>query len=212
MNNKTPLIINGILALAIVILFYLQLSKPTENNTTETSTATEENVLDSVKKHVPESGLSIAYVNSDTLTKYYEYNKKLTKELMGKQASAEAKLKKMYDQYQAKVQKYQKEAPIMGQEELERKQMEIMQMEQDIAAEEQKLSNNLADKNYQANVDYVFTTDRYLQHVGKELGYDFIIGYRTGDLVMYANPEFDITQDVIKLLNNAYLNDSTRID
>lgn len=211
MNNKTPLIINGVLAFAIVILFYLQLSGPAEGHKTETR-GSKDNVSDTIKKHVPGSALSIAYVNSDTLTKYYDYSKSLSKDLMGKQANAEGKLKKMYAQYQSKVEKYQKEAPIMGQEELERKQMEIMQMEQDIAAEEQRLQNSLADVSYQSQMDYVLATDRYTQTIGKKLGYDFIIGYRTGDLVMYANPEFDITQEVIKLLNEEYMNDSTRVD
>lgn len=211
MNNKTPLIINGILAFAIVILFYLQLSGPAEGQSAQDSTSVD-SVLDTVKKHVPGSAISIAYVNSDTLTKYYEYSKKLSEELMAKQANAESKLKTMYSQYQAKAQKYQKEAPIMGQEELERKQVELMQMEQDIAAEEQKLQNSLADVSYQAQMDYVLATERYTQAIGKRLGYDYIIGYRTGDLVMYANPEFDITQQVIKLLNEEYNNDSTRVD
>ena len=213
MNNKTPLILNGVLAFAIIILFYLQLSGPAESHKEQSGSATtEEPDLDTTTNNFPKSGLTIAYVNSDTLTKYYDYNKKLSKELMEKQASAEGKLKNMYAQYQAKVEKYQKEAPIMGEEELQRKQMEIMQMEQDISAKEQELSNSLADKNYSAQMEYMLTTDKYTQKIGKKLGYDFIIGYRTGDLVMYANPELDITQKVIKMLNEEYMNDTTRED
>jgi len=213
MNNKTPLIINGVLGLAVIILFYLHFSKSSETTPSTPDSEVAINEGDSSENLVNEASKgtqSIAYVNSDTLTKYYEYNIKLSKELMGKQASAEAKLKSMYKNYQSKIQKYQKEAPIMGEEELQRKQMEIMQLEQEIAQKEQELSNSLADKNYQANLDYVYTTDKYLQRVGKELGYDFIIGYRTGDLVMYANPKYDITAEVIDLLNKAYQNDSTQ--
>ena len=46
------------------------------------------------------------------------------------------------------------------------------------------------------------------RQIGKELGYDYIFGYRTGDLVMYANPDFDITKQVIELLNNEYAADT----
>lgn len=207
MNNKTNSLITAVLGIAVVILFILQFTgKNNDVVTSKEETPTEE-VIPTETEEAPTKSfgnLKIAFVNSDTVTKNYDYNKKLTSELMAKQASAENKLKKAASKLQADFAKFQQEAPIMGQSELERKQMEFMQREQEIGMMEQELAGKLADKGYEANYNYVMTTDEYLQKIGKSLGYDYIIGYRVGDLIMYANPEFDITDQVLELLNKEY--------
>ena len=208
MNNKGSLIVNSILGLAIIILFVLQFSGDTKSNVTATL-AEEEKVEPAsvVKKHLTDSnrvGLTIGYVNSDTVTANYLFSKQLNADLMAKQSSAENKLRKEAEKLQADAQKFQQGAPIMGREELERTQAELMQRQEELQMMEYELSQKLQDKGYKANYDYIMATDKYLQKIGKELGYDYIFGYRTGDLVMYANPDFDITNQVIELLNNEY--------
>lgn len=212
MNNKGLLIVNSILGLAIIILFVLQFSGDTKSNVTAT-VAEEEKVEPAsvVTKHLTDSnrvGLTIGYVNSDTVTANYLFSKQLNADLMAKQSSAENKLRKEAEKLQADAQKFQQGAPIMGSEELERTQAELMQRQEDLQMLEYELSQKLQDKGYKANYDYIMATDKYLQKIGKELGYDYIFGYRTGDLVMYANPDFDITKQVIELLNNEYRADS----
>ena len=208
MNNKGSLIVNSILGLAIIILFVLHFSGDTKSNVTDT-VAEEEKVepVPVVKKHPADSnmvGLTIGYVNSDTVTVNYLFSKQLNADLMAKQSSAENKLRKEAEKLQADAQKFQQGAPIMGSEELERTQAELMQRQEELQMLEYELSQKLQDKGYKANYDYIMATDKYLQKIGKELGYDYIFGYRTGDLVMYANPDFDITKQVIELLNNEY--------
>jgi len=208
MNNKTNSLVTIILAVLVIILFILQLSGKNTTATPEEVNTIEASDIDtsSTPKINPTNigNLKIAFVNSDTLTMNYEYNKKITSELMSKQASAESKLRKAAEKLQSDFAKFQQEAPIMGQSELERKQMEFMQREQEIGLMEQELAQKLSDKGYKANLEYVMTTDVYLQKIGKSLGYDYIIGYRMGDFIMYANPEFDITEQLIELLNAEY--------
>ena len=208
MNNKGSLIVNSILGVAIIILFVLHFSRDTKSNVTDTLVV-EEKVQHAAlaNKHPADSnmvGLTIGYVNSDTVTANYLFSKQLNADLMAKQSSAENKLRKEAEKLQADAQKFQQAAPIMGREELERTQAELMKRQEDLQAMEYELSQKLQDKGYKANYDYIMTTDKYLQKIGKDLGYDYIFGYRTGDLVMYANPEFDITKHVIELLNNEY--------
>ena len=210
MNNKGSLIVNSILGLAIIILFVLQFSGETKSNVTDI-VAEEEKVEPRhplmIKNRPADSnmvGLTIGYVNSDTVTANYLFSKQLNADLMAKQSSAENKLRKEAEKLQADAQKFQQGAPIMGSEELERTQAELMQRQEELQMLEYELSQKLQDKGYKANYDYIMATDKYLQKIGKELGYDYIFGYRTGDLVMYANPDFDITKQVIELLNNEY--------
>jgi len=207
MNNKGSLIINSVLGVAIIILFVLQFSgestaKVSDDKITEIET--EKPVTDEIPTISDMSGLKIGYVNSDTVTANYLFSKQLNADLMAKQTSAENKLRKEAEKLQADAQKFQQGAPIMGREELERTQAELMQRQEELQMMEYELSQKLQDKGYKANYDYIMATDKYLQKIGKELGYDYIFGYRTGDLVMYANPEFDITSQVIELLNREF--------
>ena len=208
MNKKGLLIINGVLAVAIIILFVLQFSDSPNSNVSDIAVVEEkEETASLVNKHLTDTnriGLKIGYVNSDTVTANYLFSKQLNADLMAKQSSAENKLRKEAEKLQADAEKFQQGAPIMGREELERTQAELMQRQEELQMMEYELSQKLQDKGYKANYDYIMATDKYLQKIGKELGYDYIFGYRTGDLVMYANPDFDITKQVIELLNNEY--------
>lgn len=206
MNNKGSLIINSVLGVAVIILFVLHFSGG--NNTSDEKVITEKDPIVKEIDKIPNvsdmTGLNIGYVNSDTVTANYLFSKQLNADLMAKQSSAENKLRKEAEKLQADAQKFQQGAPIMGREELERTQAELMQRQEELQKMEYDLSQRLQEKGYKANYDYVMTTDKYLQKIGKELGYDYIFGYRTGDLVMYANPEFDITRHVIEMLNKEY--------
>ncbi len=208
MNNKGSLIMNGVLGVAIIVLFVLQFSGATKSNVKDIAVVEEkEEPASVIKKHLTDTnrvGLIIGYVNSDTVTANYLFSKQLNADLMAKQSSAENKLRKEAEKLQADAEKFQQGAPIMGREELERTQAELMKRQEELQMMEYELSQKLQDKGYKANYDYIMATDKYLQKIGKELGYDYIFGYRTGDLVMYANPDFDITKQVIELLNNEY--------
>ncbi len=208
MNNKGSLIMNGVLGVAIIVLFVLHFSGDSKSNVTDIPVVEEKDEpAPVVKKHLIDTnrvGLTIGYVNSDTVTANYLFSKQLNADLMAKQSSAENKLRKEAEKLQADAEKFQQAAPIMGREELERTQSELMQRQEELQMMEYELSQKLQDKGYKANYDYIMATDKYLQKIGKDLGYDYIFGYRTGDLVMYANPDFDITKQVIELLNNEY--------
>ena len=206
MKNKGSLIINSILGVAVIILFVLQFSR--SNNSTDEEAIDEKEPVEMVRNVIPDTsgmpGLKIGYVNSDTVTANYLFSKQLNADLMAKQSSAENQLRKEAEKLQADAQKFQQAAPIMGREELERTQAELMKRQEDLQNLEYEMSQKLQEKGYQANYDYIMTTDKYLQKIGKEMGYDYIFGYRTGDLVMYANPKYDVTKPVIELLNYEY--------
>jgi outer membrane protein len=218
MNNKGSLIVNSILGVAIIILFVLHFSGDTKSNVTDTSGDTKSNVTDTeekdepghslvIKKHPADSnmvGLIIGYVNSDTLTANYEFNKELSNSLKNQQKSAEKKLKNIESQIEKDFKTFQTGTAIMGEEEYARKLAVFQQRGQDLQMLQMEESKKLQELSYNAEKEYMITTDGYLKQIGEELGYDYILGYRTGDLVMYANPKYDITKQMIPLLNAAY--------
>ena len=43
-----------------------------------------------------------------------------------------------------------------------------------------------------------------MQEIGKEIGYDYVMSYRVGGAMLYANTNLDITPQIIELLNQRY--------
>jgi len=204
MNNKTIIITNAIMGIAIAILFILHFS-----NEPQKSSANEEqntNSVLSVDENEPENinDFKIAFVNSDTLAKYYDFSKKLKADLLKKQSKAESQIKKKYANYQKLVSEYQQAAEIMGQNEAAQKVQTINMLEQEIMQLEQTLSQNYANQELEASNKYVNETADYLQIIGANLGYDYILSYRVGGPMLFANPSLDITQDSIGYLNEEY--------
>ena len=113
-------------------------------------------------------------------------------------------MKTKYAEYQNLVNEYQKAAEIMGQNEAAEKGQRIALLEQEIMQLEQTLSQKLASQEQKETKEYVEKTDVYMQAIGKELGYDYVLSYRVGGPMLFANPKFDITKQVIELLNKEY--------
>lgn len=210
MNVKTLTISNIILIIAVIALFIMQLSncknKCTENKENIKITETKHKTDSITKEHKSSNDikLKLAFVNSDSVAAYYDFSKDMTARLKEKQVSAEGKLKSLYSKYEKQRKSFEEQAPIMGQQEMQRKAQEIGVLEQSIMQKEQELSAKLAKIEAEVMTDYVYKTDEFMQKIGKELGYDYVLSYRVGGPMLYANPELDITKDIIKLLNSEY--------
>jgi len=217
MNNKSIIITNAIMGIAIAILFILHFSNESpkssvnEEQNTNSNLSVDENAPDNINDlnnyistNTKFSDLKIAFVNSDTLAKYYDFSKKLKADLLKKQSKAESQIKKKYAKYQKLVSEYQQAAEIMGQNEAAEKAQTIAMLEQEIMQLEQTLSQNYASQELEASNKYVNETADYLQIIGANLGYDYILSYRVGGPMLFANPSLDITQDIIGYLNEEY--------
>jgi len=92
----------------------------------------------------------------------------------------------------------------MGEREKMEKAQKIRLLEQEIMKVEQDLSKQLANEEINITQSYVIKTEKYMQTIGKKLGYDYVLSYRIGGPMLYANPNLDITSKIIELLNSKY--------
>ena len=208
-------ILNSILiaAIAFVLIFKLNSNsaesdisqKPSESAVIEKPAnplpATTSSVANST---IDFSNLKIAFVNSDTVSTYYQFAKDVQASLLKKQSSAEKQKKNKYKEYERMVNEYQQSAKIMGQSEAQEKGQQIALLEQEIMQLEQSLNQKLTTEELKITSNYVTQTNTYMQGIGKQLGYDYVLSYRMGGPMLYANAELDITGQVIVLLNIEY--------
>ncbi|MBC7390842.1 MAG: OmpH family outer membrane protein [Opitutaceae bacterium] len=207
MTKNVSLIINCILIVAVGILYYLHF-KPapaTATSTVEISDSTSGPAITIPEDQIKKSG--IVYVNTDTLLKYYDFYNSAKKNLENRQKKAESSLGASYNAIQSEVMEFQKKAQAgtLTQEEGARKEQELMAKQQQflasketqmgaLVAEEQKLSEQLNKK-----------VQEYVTRFCKGKDYQFVLGY-TGmsSNVLFKNDSLDITQPILKGLNEEY--------
>ncbi len=215
MSKTTHLIIYSLLFISIFVLFLLQFNQNKEFSTSKNSTSkiADENIdieneqptFNFQKNQIKDSSsLRIAYVNSDTVSKYYKYAQKVQSTLLSKRNAAEKQIKNKYKSYEGLVKEFEKASPIMGEREKMEKAQKIRLLEQEIMKVEQELSQQLANEEIIMTQSYVVKTNEYMQVIGKKLGFDYVLSYRVGGPMLYANSNLDITSNIINLLNTSY--------
>ena len=198
MTKSTHQILYIILFVLLAVLYFIQFSSST--NTENIPTVEKELAIQPLN----ERGLNIAFVNSDTVSKYYEFAKKIQKTLTTKRSEAEGQIKSKYFAYESLVQEFEKASPIMGDREKMEKAQKIRLLEQEIMQVEQQLSEQVSREELELTQSYIVKTNEYMQEIGKTLGYDYVMSYRVGGAMLYANERHDITNEIIKLLNERY--------
>tara|TARA_B110001452_G_C15028859_1_gene359544 strand:- start:25 stop:633 length:609 start_codon:yes stop_codon:yes gene_type:complete len=198
MTKSTHQILYIILFVLLAVLYFIQFSSST--NTENIPTVEKELAIQPLN----EGGLNIAFVNSDTVSKYYEFAKKIQKTLTTKRSEAEGQIKSKYFAYESLVQEFEKASPIMGDREKMEKAQKIRLLEQEIMQVEQQLSEQVSRQELELTQSYIVKTNDYMQEIGKTLGYDYVMSYRVGGAMLYANERHDITNEIIKLLNKRY--------
>ena len=198
MTKSTHQILYIILFVLLAVLYFIQFSS--SSNTENIPTVEKELAIQPLN----EGGLNIAFVDSDTVSKYYEFAKKIQKTLTTKRSEAEGQIKSKYFAYESLVQEFEKASPIMGDREKMEKAQKIRLLEQEIMQVEQQLSEQVSRQELELTQSYIVKTNDYMQEIGKTLGYDYVMSYRVGGAMLYANERHDITNEIIKLLNERY--------
>lgn len=194
MKNNLSIVLNVVLAVAVVVLYVLHFSGK--------STASEGGT--SASGAMNPSNLSIAYVNSDSLLKNYDFFKDLEKKLLDKRDKLNLEYQNRAEGLQREIGNFQSTAGNMTisqakavEEDLRKKQQNLMmyqeQLGQQLMGEESKMNAQLYDK----VADYlrVYGTDKNLQ---------LVLTYTKGSGVLYANDSLDITKHIILGLNEDY--------
>jgi outer membrane protein len=199
------LVLNGILAIAIVILFYQV--NTLKNAVTNAQTASSDNA---VKPIIIESATNlvdakIAYVNTDSINEHYDYIADFTKVIRGKKATLEAQMQSMTAKFQQEYEAFQQsaQAGVAPQSELQKQQTSLERQQKELANKELQLQNlgvELEEKNLELNK----SVKDYLLKINNGR-FDYILSY--SDMmptILLANPKLDITSEVLKGINDEY--------
>jgi outer membrane protein len=190
--KNASLILNGVLLVAVVVLYVLHFSsgKPSGASSSGSSATP--------------SDLKIAYVNYDTLLKYFDF-------VTVKKGTLEAKAKSFRDQLEARqeslqrlAQSYQADAGNRTGNELRALEADLQKRGQNLQLFEQTLSQQMMEAQSEVGEELHAKITEHLKDYSKDRGIAVVIKIDRESDVLFGGDSLDITRDVVKGLNELW--------
>lgn len=197
MNTKNlSLILNAILLIAVIILFILVLG----NKSGKADKADEAKSDSTVVVNLP-----IAYVNLDSLLLNYTFAKNANEALISKQESSRATLNSRARSLQTEMDEFNRKLEnnaFLSRERAEDAQKSILKKQQDLQQLEGNLSKQLMEQQEKMTSQLRDTINAFFKEYNKDGKYEMIISNTANDNVLYSKNTYDITNEVVKMLND----------
>jgi outer membrane protein len=184
---------------AVAALFVLHFTGGKNSKPKATDSKAVKDPGDSVKH------IRVAYVDLDSIQKYYEFFKLKNNEI-------EADKQRMENQIQGELNKLEndrvaflKKGQSITQQEAEAFQQEYQTRYQQIGQRQQTMQSQHLDRQAKAIDDIQKRINEYLKIFNANKKYDFIFSTQEGNPTLYyKDTTFNITNDVVKGLNEEY--------
>lgn len=145
----------------------------------------------------------IAYFELDSLQNNYQYFKDALSTLKTKEESMNNELASLEKSYQKKIGEWQQKGNNMSQAEAEAANREYQQMQQNFQARKQQLDQNINDQMNDTRKKIRARLESYLKEYNKDRTYAYIFSdFPEG--IFYKDTVYNITNDLIKGLNDSY--------
>jgi outer membrane protein len=187
--KSNTLIFNGVLALAVVILYILHF---TSGNTPIKASA------------ASGTGTKVAYFEIDSIQNSYEFFKEVKSSLQVKDMENAKELTALKNAFAAKYQDLQKNGRSLSQAEIGSRQQELAQLEKNYTNKEQQLSQELQEESFKRLQEVKKKIEVFLEKYNKNKEFAYIFS-SNADLMYYKDTAYDITSDIIKGLNSEHI-------
>ena len=170
-----------------VILFALAISIISCNKTTETKE------------------FKTAYIDTSMLMEESTEAKDIGEKYKDKSKVMGSQLEVEVNRFKSEAANFQKNAQANGQVWAQQKGAELQQREQELSYAQQAMLRQLQDESGVEMDSLVKNYRKIIKDYGKEKGFDYIYG--SGDAapsILYAKDSYDITKEIIKLVNDKY--------
>jgi outer membrane protein len=188
--KNLSLVLSSISLAAVIVLFYLHFS-PRKASTVSTG---DETVTD----------LKVAYINSDTVLKYYDYFKVAKEKLEAKGKTLNQDLENRAQSLQNDITSYQRNVGSMTIGQAKAVEEDLGKKQQNFRLYQQSLEQELATDQAKMNEELYANVTAFLKKYGQEKGLQMVLKYDPSSDVLYGGSGIDITKDVIKGLNDSY--------
>jgi outer membrane protein len=181
-------IVNGVMALAIIVLFVLHFNS---NSTPIKSSA------------MAAGGVKVAYFEIDSIQNSYNFFKDVREALQAKDVENAKQLTGLKNAFAMKYQELQKNGQFLSQAEIGARQQELAQLEKNYTNREQQLASEMQEESFKRLQEVKQKIEAFLVNYNKNKEFAYIFSSNP-DLMYYKDTAYDITADIVKGLNAEY--------
>ena len=145
-----------------------------------------------------------AYIDTSKLMEESTESKDIEAKYKSKAEVMDSKLKVEAQKFQSEAANFQKNAAANGQAWAQQKGAELQQREQQLQYAQQGMLQELQGESGKEMDSLVTKYKKIFKEYGKEKGYDYVFGSGEAANVLYAKDQYDITKEIIKLVNDKY--------
>ncbi len=193
--KKMKHVLNGFMALALMLMFTQCTDKKADNGSASQVMAT-----------VPGS-MKIAYVEIDSLLTKYRFWNDLNELMIQKEENIRTTLNEKAKDLDNDIREFQRKLENNGfasRERAEQENLRISQKQRDLQQLQEKLTNELQAENQKNSLLLRDSINSFLKIYNKDKGYSLIISNAGFDNLLYADETFNITNEVVEGLNARY--------
>lgn len=157
----------------------------------------------------------------DFKTAYIDTNKLLEESTEAKDIKAkyeaiagekDSRIKVEVDKLEAEKNAFQANAQKNGQAWAQQKYGELQQREQQIQYAQQSVIQQLQGQHSTEMDSLVTRYKKIFKDYGKDKGYDYVFGTGESANVLYAKDQYDITKEILKIVNDRYKSEEKKTD
>ncbi|MEO5674503.1 MAG: OmpH family outer membrane protein [Chitinophagales bacterium] len=199
MKNTVLIVWNLVLTAIIAFLFFYVFAEKKERAENDEKKNLSGNAAEA---HADSSNeLRIAYVNVDSLENNYALFASKKKELEAKQQQSEAVLNKKVTAFQNDYTSAQQQAATMTETQLQAIQEKLQKQQAEIQQLQTALQADFQNQLEKFNIELKDSLDSYLKTYNSDNRFTYVLSYSAGSDILYAQPQFDITADAVKGMN-----------
>lgn len=150
------------------------------------------------------SEFKTAYVDTSKLLDEYEEAKDIESKFKVKSEEMGRELEGKAQQWKLDAASFQKEAQAKGPQWAQLRGEELQKREQEIAYMQQAMVQQLQKESGTEMDTLVNKIKKHIRDYGKKKGYEYIYGTGDAATVLYAKEGYDITEEILKELNDKY--------
>lgn len=199
MLNKILVSLIIVLFLLVGFLFYkVYVPSGANSDSSVSNSSSSKNGLDKSSK--------IVFVNTDTLFDKYLYYKEVMKSLEDRKRRIEVQFESQARGLESQVAAYQEKGKMgnLTAAEIESTEARLMRQRDDIIKTRDEQLSKLVQEEREFTEKLYDELYSYVTEYNKQNGFQYVLGYTRGSGIIYADNSLDITNDVVKGLNERY--------
>jgi outer membrane protein len=183
-----------VLAVAVAVLYYWHFSAGSGNAAPGGTSA------------APASGQTMVYINTDTILNNYKMFEDIQADLATKRENVQKQLLGREGSLRQAMESYQRraQAGLLTPNQMKDEEGKLQQQQQELLAYRDNVAAGLMEEEKIQNKKFYDALVAYLKEYNKDKNYQFVFGYTPGGGILLATDKLDVTQQVLKGLNDQY--------